>query len=67
MIIRVPPKLACCDSVFLVCYNLDLYDLITYQSIITLRSPVDFESLVALFRLQSVLIQTLLLSSFNFS
>ena len=52
---------------FLVCYNHDLYYLITYQSMLTLRSPVDFDSLVALFRLQSVLIQPILLFSFNFS
>ena len=57
----------CCDSVFLVCYNIDLFYLITYQSMLTLRSPVDFGSLVALFRLQSVLIQPILLFSFNFS
>ena len=33
----------------LVCYNLDLYYLIKYQLMFTLRSPVDFESLVAFF------------------
>ena len=52
---------------FLVCYNLDLYYLITYQSMLTLRSPADFDSLVALFRIQSVLIEPILLLSFNFS
>ena len=57
----------CCDSVFLICYNLDLYYLITGQSMLTLRSPVDFGSLVALLRLQSVLIQPIRLLSFNFS